>query len=163
MPLTFNAIPVAQTSHQKHLGFYVDEKLNFNHHIKEIISKVDKEIGIIRKLRIILSRNALLNIYKSFIKPNVDNCDFIYGQPHIMKVPLIILRSFKTMLLLLWLVLKKEQLKIYEKLGLGIIEGGWIAFVVFFYKIKPWGHSEYLYKLILAKSSSYNTHNSNYI
>ena len=101
MPLTFNAIPVAQTSHQKHLGFYVDEKLNFNHHIKEIISKVDKEIGIIRKLRIILSRNALLNIYKSFIKPNVDNCDFIYGQPHIMKVPLIILRSFKTMLLLL--------------------------------------------------------------
>ena len=28
MPLTFNAIPVAQTSHQKHLGLYSDEKLN---------------------------------------------------------------------------------------------------------------------------------------
>ena len=28
MPLTFDAIPVAQTSHQKHLGLYLDEKLN---------------------------------------------------------------------------------------------------------------------------------------
>ena len=28
MPLTFNAIPVAQTIHQKHLGLYLDEKLN---------------------------------------------------------------------------------------------------------------------------------------
>ena len=34
MTLTFNAIPVAQTSHQKHLSLYLDEKLNFNHHIK---------------------------------------------------------------------------------------------------------------------------------
>ena len=67
MPLTFNAIPVAQTSHQKHLGLYLDEKLNFNHHIKEMISKVNKWIAIIRKLRNILLRNALLTIYKSFI------------------------------------------------------------------------------------------------
>ena len=54
--LTFNAIPVAQSSHQKHLGLYLDEKLNFSSHIKEIISKVNKGIGIIRKLRSILPR-----------------------------------------------------------------------------------------------------------
>ena len=78
MPLTFNAIPVAQTSHQKHLGLYLDEKLNFNHHIKEIISKVNKGISIIRKLRSIRPRNALLIIYKAFIRPNIDYWDFIY-------------------------------------------------------------------------------------
>ena len=66
MSLTFNVIPVAQTSHQKHIGLYIDEKLNFSNHIKEIISKVNKEIGIIRKLRTILPRNALLTIYKTF-------------------------------------------------------------------------------------------------
>ena len=43
---------------------------------------MDKEIGIIRMLWIILSRNTLFNICKSFIKPNIDNCDFICGQPH---------------------------------------------------------------------------------
>ena len=32
MPLTFNAILVAQTSHQKHLGLYLDKKLNLNPH-----------------------------------------------------------------------------------------------------------------------------------
>ena len=50
LPLTFNTIPVAQTSHQKHLGLYFDDKFNFNHHMKEIFSKVNKGIGIIRKL-----------------------------------------------------------------------------------------------------------------
>ena len=58
IPRTFNTIPAAQTSHQKHLGLYLDGKLNFNHHIKGVISKVNKRIGIIRKLRSILPRNA---------------------------------------------------------------------------------------------------------
>ena len=68
MSLTFNAIPVAQMSYEKHLGLYLDEKLNFNHHIKEMISKVYKGIGIIKNLRNILSRNALFTSYKSFIR-----------------------------------------------------------------------------------------------
>ena len=82
MTLTFKAIPVAQTSYQKHLGLYLDEKLNFSHRLKEIISKINKGIGIIRKLRSIPPRNALLTIFKSFIRPNIDYCDFIYDQPH---------------------------------------------------------------------------------
>ena len=54
MPLTFNAIPVAQTSHQKHLGLYLDEKLNFNHHIKEMISKVNtRELKFTRRMNIL--------------------------------------------------------------------------------------------------------------
>ena len=57
MSLTFNAIPVAQTSHQKHLGLSL-EILKFNRHIKEIISKGNKGIGIIRNLRSILLRNT---------------------------------------------------------------------------------------------------------
>ena len=82
MPATFDAIPVAQPSHQKHLCQYLDEKLNFNHHIKEIISKVCKGIGIIRKLKNILPRYALLTIYKALIRPNIDYSEFIYDQCH---------------------------------------------------------------------------------
>ena len=100
MSLTFNVKPVAQTSHQKHLGLYIDEKLNFSNHIKEIISKVNKGIGIIRKLRYILPRNALLTIYKAltsfyqvFVILSMNNL--------IMKVSVIILRNFNIMLLLL--------------------------------------------------------------
>ena len=38
---TFNTIPVAHTPYQKHLGLYLDEKLNFNHHINVKISKAN--------------------------------------------------------------------------------------------------------------------------
>ena len=38
---TFNTFPVARTPYQKHLGLYLDEKLNFNHHINVKISKAN--------------------------------------------------------------------------------------------------------------------------
>ena len=34
-PEIFNNIPVVRSSCQKHLGIYIDEKLNFSNHIKE--------------------------------------------------------------------------------------------------------------------------------
>ena len=38
----FNDIPVSPVSFQKRLGIYLDEKLNFNHHVKEKITKAMK-------------------------------------------------------------------------------------------------------------------------
>ena len=56
---TFNTIPVAHTHYQKHLGLYLDEKLNFNHHINVKISKANKGIEIIKRLSHILPRKFL--------------------------------------------------------------------------------------------------------
>ena len=57
--VTFNNSSVARTSCQKHLGLYLDERLNFSHHIKE---KISKGIGVIRKLHYVLTRHSLLTI-----------------------------------------------------------------------------------------------------
>ena len=76
----FNDIPVARCLTHKHLGMYLDEKLNFGHHITEKIAKVNKGIGVIKKN--VLPRRALLTIYKCFIRPNLDYGDFIYDQPN---------------------------------------------------------------------------------
>ena len=46
----FNKAPVAKASFQKHLGMHLDEKLNFNTHIKEKIAKANQDIGTICKL-----------------------------------------------------------------------------------------------------------------
>ena len=46
--VTFNNSSVATLQCQKHLGLYLDEKLNFSHHIKEKISKACKGTGVIR-------------------------------------------------------------------------------------------------------------------
>ena len=50
-PLTYNNIPVAQTDFQKYLGMQLDKKLNFEEHFQKVESKVNKTIGIIRKLQ----------------------------------------------------------------------------------------------------------------
>ena len=79
---TFNIVPVVCTSCQKHLGFYLDEKLNFNQHINVKNSKVNKGIGIIKRFSHIFPRKSLITIYISFIRPHFDYCDVIYDQPN---------------------------------------------------------------------------------
>ena len=79
-PLTFNNIPVAQTNSQKHLGMQLDKKLNFEEHLSKVESKVNKTIGIIRKLQNVPPQSALLTIYKSFIRPHLDYGDIIYDK-----------------------------------------------------------------------------------
>ena len=59
LPLTFNNMPVAQTSFQKHLGMQLHKKLNFEEHLSKVESKVNKTIGIIRKLQNVLPRSEL--------------------------------------------------------------------------------------------------------
>ena len=56
----FNDIPVSPASFQKHLGIYLDKKLNFNHHIKDKMTKAMKGIGVIKRLRKMLPRHSLL-------------------------------------------------------------------------------------------------------
>ena len=78
----FNNIPVQCSTVQKHLGVYLDEKLNFNTHITEKIGKASKGIGVIKKLFKSLPRNALLTIYKSFVRPHLDYGDIVYDRPN---------------------------------------------------------------------------------
>ena len=78
--LTFNNIPVAQTSSQKHLGMHLDKTLNFEEHLSKVEAKVNKIIGNIRKLQNVLSQSALLTIYKSLVRPHLDYEDIIYDK-----------------------------------------------------------------------------------
>ena len=80
--LYFNRTPVMCCSYQKHLGVYLHKKLSFHQHIKEIITKASKGIGVIKKLNNVLPRKALLTIYKSFVRPHLDYGDILYHQPY---------------------------------------------------------------------------------
>ena len=65
-PIKFN---ISKCPHQKHL--VLDSELNFNAHVDQNI----RIIGLIRQLPISLPRNALLTIYKSVVRPHLDNGD----------------------------------------------------------------------------------------
>ena len=47
-----------------------------------MLNKVNKTIGLLRKLQNTLPRPSLLTIYKSFIRPHLDYGDIIYDQVH---------------------------------------------------------------------------------
>ena len=93
----FNDIPVSCVSFQKYLGIYLHEKLNFNHDIKEKMTKAMKRIGVIKKLSKMLPQYSFLTIYKSFARPHLDYGDILYDQPTI-KIFVKKLRLFNTML-----------------------------------------------------------------
>ena len=76
--LIFNNIPVNQTSYQKHLGMFLDNKLNFGEHLKYITNKVNKSTVLLCKLQMILPRRSLVTIYKSFIRPHLDYDGIIF-------------------------------------------------------------------------------------
>ena len=58
--LTFNDIPVQQTAYQKHLGVILDNKLDFQEHIKAILNKTNKSIDTLRKFEINCSNSREL-------------------------------------------------------------------------------------------------------
>ena len=59
-PPTFNNKNVSETNSQKHLGVVLDNRLSFEDHLKMILNKVNKTIGLLRKLRNILPRSHCL-------------------------------------------------------------------------------------------------------
>ena len=80
--LACNNNNVLETNSQKHLGVVLDNRLSFEDHLKMILNKVNKTIGLLRKLQNNLPRSALLTIYKSFIRPHLDYGDIIYDQAY---------------------------------------------------------------------------------
>ena len=73
--LLFNNSIVKLISSQKNLVIHLHEKLALKYHINEKINKAHKSIKIIRKLNNMLPHRALLTIYPSFIRPQMNRFD----------------------------------------------------------------------------------------
>ena len=74
-PLYFNENLVKSSSTQKHLGMIIDTELDFSLHLKNVQSKVNKTIGLLRKLQDTLPGTSLIFIFKSFIRSHLDYGD----------------------------------------------------------------------------------------
>ena len=71
-PLAFNKNNASQSFSQKHLGVILDFKLTFEDHVNNALAKVNKAVGLLRKLLNLLLRAKLITIYKAFIQPHLD-------------------------------------------------------------------------------------------
>ena len=65
---------------KKHLSIQLHDKFNFKQNIDSAISKLNKGILVIKKLRHNLPRKLLVTMYKAFLIPLIDYGDIIYAQ-----------------------------------------------------------------------------------
>ena len=153
--LYFNNSPVATAPFQKHLGLILDEKLNFSHHLNEKISKANKGIGLIKQLRLYLPRKALMNIYKSFIRPHLDYGDVIYDQPHndtfCRRIESL---QYNAALAITGTIKGSSRDRLYQELGLeSLSDRRWYRRLVYFYKIVSLNSPNYLYAFVAQQTA----------
>ena len=60
----------------------LDTKLDISLHLKNVQNKVNKTIGLLRKLQDTLPRTSLITIFKLFIRPHLDYGDIIYDRAY---------------------------------------------------------------------------------
>ena len=149
-PVKFNNNDIAKCSDQKHLGIVLDSMLNFESHVNQKIKKCNKLIGVIRRLSVHLPRTALLTIYKSFIRPNLDYGDILYDKPKnenfqnkLEKV------QYRACLAITNAIQGTSKDRLYDELGLySLTNRRWKSKLIFFYKIVNGMLPNYLYSFL---------------
>ena len=56
------------------LGVTIDSKLNFDHHISNVCKKASQRIGVLMKLKNLISTEAKLQLYRAAILPPLTYC-----------------------------------------------------------------------------------------
>merc|ERR1712015_183384 len=76
-PLFFNYIPIKQAEYTNHLGLLLDSKLDYKAHIEGKLAKARSGLGLMKQLKKWVSHDVLENIYKLYVRPNLDYADII--------------------------------------------------------------------------------------
>ena len=63
------------------LSVTLEVKLTFDEHLDNVLNKVNKTIGLWRKLQNLLPRSTLITIYKAFATAHLEYGDILYDQP----------------------------------------------------------------------------------
>ena len=71
---------VPQTFSVKHLCVILDFKLTFEDHLNNVLVKVNKAVGLLRKLRNLLPRTTLITISRAFMQQHLEYGDVLYDQ-----------------------------------------------------------------------------------
>ena len=163
--LQFNQTAVNRTVSQKHLGVILDEKLNFNQHLKVVMDKTTKGISILRKLRYYIPLKSLITLYKSFLRSHLDFADVIYDQPNNKtfcdKIESI---QYNAALAITGAIRGTSKEKLYKELGLEYLSSRrWFKRLSLFHKIFHNNCPSYLVNVIPKRQVFVNLRNQNQI
>ena len=144
----------------------LDVKVNFQGHLKNIYSKVNKTIGLLRKLQNTLLRlPSLVTIYKSFIRPHLDYGDIMYDQAHTASFhQKIESAQYNSALAITGAIRGTSKEKLYQELGLETLkERRCYRILRCFFKIFRNQSAKYLFNIIPTSMRPCITRNANNI
>ena len=72
---------LAVTSEEKDLGVLIDDKLNFKSHIKGIVGKSNRILGLIRIGFECLDKEMFMKLYPVLVRPHLEYCVQVWS-PH---------------------------------------------------------------------------------
>ena len=116
-------------------------------------------IGLLQKLSNLLPRQALVTIYKTFVRPFLDYGDVLYDQAfnnsfH-AKIESI---QYNACLAITGAIRGTTREKIYQELGLESLQlRHWLRKLCLFYKVFKNEHPKYLFNLISVRRTPYAT------
>ena len=107
-------------------------------------------IGLLRRLSVNLPRNALLTIYKSFIRPHLDYGDILYDKLNNENFQNKIERiQYRACLAITRAIQGTSREKVYDEFGLhSLAKRRWRSKLIFFYKIVNRLLPDYLYSYL---------------
>ena len=76
--ITIKGHAITRVSEFKYLGVVLDECLSWSAHVKHVISRAGKRVGILGRIRNNLTAHCANTVYKLFIRPIIDYCDTVW-------------------------------------------------------------------------------------
>ena len=76
----------------------LDVSLSFDENLISVQNKTNKTIALLRKLQNTLPRQALIIIYKAFVRPHLDYGDILYDQAYNASFHQKLAKKYNTML-----------------------------------------------------------------
>ena len=74
-----NGVTLPRTNNTKFLGTWIDEKLVWSHHLKNLRTKLLSKLGLLRKSKKLLSTHAMKSLYYAQIHSNINYALVLWG------------------------------------------------------------------------------------
>ena len=79
LPLIISEMPIERKTETRFLGVIIDDSLKWSRHVKTVLSKMSRYVGIMYKIKKLLPLKARLQIYHSFIQSHINYCSLVWG------------------------------------------------------------------------------------
>ena len=98
--IRINGLPLTELKSTKFLGVTIDSCLSWNDHIHNVHNAVSRGIGILYRLKDLITQTSLVILYNALILPFITYCNIVWGNCGTTKINSILLLQKRAMRLI---------------------------------------------------------------